>query len=90
MHMYSGVSLYMPIYIYIEIQSPVSTWCTTDWETGADYAGSNKYNNEHNSSQIDWLGKNSETVKWYSTLSCILYVNNKTGKSSNSMVIDPS
>ena len=46
-----------------------------DWETGAGYAGSNDDNNEHDSIQTDWLGRNSETTKWCSTVSCMPYTN---------------
>ena len=50
MHIYSGILLYMPI--YIETFSPVRTGCTMDWEIGTSYAGSNDDNNKHNTSQI--------------------------------------
>ena len=61
MHMHSGISLHIPI--YIEILSLISMQYTMDWESGVSYAGSNNNNNKYNSSQIDWLGKNSETAK---------------------------
>ena len=64
--------------------------CTTDWETSASYAGSNYDNNKYNSIQIDWLGMNLETAKWYSTVSCALCTNTRMVKNSNNIVLDAS
>ena len=76
----SGISMHM--HIYIGILSLISMWYTMDSETDVSYAGLNDDSNEHDSSQIDWLSKNSKTVKWCSTVSCTLYLNTNIFKTA--------
>ena len=61
--------------IYIGILSPISIWCTTDWETGASHSGLRYNSTEYNSSQIDLLGKGLEITIWCKNVSSTPYTN---------------